>query len=519
MELEKKQFQMKKTGRPVESQFVTDADVNVPDSKDDVRRILLSEGSIRPAEVRVSDHAIRVGGRIHYHMLYETEERETKISSIDGEIPFEETIYVEEDTVSSYVIDQIRMDFQTTMIHSRKLNVKAVIEIRLLPENVQEEEITVDVGGESSVLKKKRDVLLLQLVTSKTDTYRIKEEITIPGTKEAAAEILWCDVTAGKTDTRLGDGELIVEGELSVFCFYESPDGKPDWIETRVPYEGRISCLGVESHMYHFAKTQLCDITSDIRPDDDGEMRCIGIEATLKAEISVYEEETVSFLEDLYSLQGNCKTQTRTVCYEEPVMQNHSKCRVSQQLTLPEIQDDILQICHSGGNVQVERMLMTGEGILVEGVLHISFLYVKANDTMPFDVWQGMVPFFHMIASNDTDESVCYDISTALEQLSVSLLGGDGVEVKAVLAFHGLLRKEITTETIDSFKIEEELPDELEKQPGIVGYVVKEGDSLWSLAKRCHTTMDYIREINQMQEENVKPGQRILIFKENMSIL
>lgn len=519
MELEKKQFQMKKKGKPVESQFVVDADVNVPDSRDDMRRILLSEGTVRPADVRVSDHSIRVDGRICYHMLYETEGKETKISSVDGEIPFEETIYVEEDALSSYVIDQLRMDFQTTMIHSRKLNVKAVIEIKLTPESVQEEEITVDVRDEVAILKKKREIPLLQLVTSKTDTYRIKEEITIPGTKEAAAEILWCDVTAGKTDTRIGDGELIVDGELSVFCFYESPDGQPDWIEARVPYEGRISCMGAESHMYHFTKTQLCDITPDVRPDDDGEMRCVGIEATLKAEIAVYEEETVSFLEDLYSLQGNCKTQMRTVCYEEPVMQNHSKCRVSQQLTLPEIQDDILQICHCSGNVQVERMLMTGEGILVEGVLYISFLYVKANDTMPFDVWQGMVPFFHMIAANDTDKSVCYDISTALEQLSISLLGGDGVEVKAVLAFHGLLRKELTTETIDFLEIEEEQPDELKKQPGIVGYVVKEGDSLWSLAKRWHTTMDYIREINQMNEENIKPGQRILIFKENMSIL
>ena len=57
------------------------------------------------------------------------------------------------------------------------------------------------------------------------------------------------------------------------------------------------------------------------------------------------------------------------------------------------------------------------------------------------------------------------------------------------------------------------------KRPGITGYIVKKGDDLWSLAKRYYTTKEGIMEINEMTSETLKEGQKILIFKENMSIL
>ena len=60
--------------------------------------------------------------------------------------------------------------------------------------------------------------------------------------------------------------------------------------------------------------------------------------------------------------------------------QNHSKCKVTEQLSLPEIKDDILQICHSSARIQIERTEPADNGIQIEGVLHISFLYVKADE-------------------------------------------------------------------------------------------------------------------------------------------
>ena len=61
--------------------------------------------------------------------------------------------------------------------------------------------------------------------------------------------------------------------------------------------------------------------------------------------------------------------------------------------------------------------------------------------------------------------------------------------------------------------------EELEKRPGIIGYIVKKGDDLWSLAKNYNTTVESLMEVNQMENDSLKEGDKILIFKENMSIL
>ena len=56
-------------------------------------------------------------------------------------------------------------------------------------------------------------------------------------------------------------------------------------------------------------------------------------------------------------------------------------------------------------------------------------------------------------------------------------------------------------------------------RPGIVGHIVQEKEDLWELAKQYMTTVEGIMNVNELENENVKIGDKLLIFKENMSIL
>lgn len=519
MELVKKKIHANQIGKKMVDQFLVDDDFNVPDTKNDVQRVIGGEGTVKIEDVRMVESYVRVSGKLHFQILYATEGIEPTLASMEGKIPFEEMVYAEEGADGEFVVENPRVDFTATMIHSRKLNIKAMIELLLIPEKQVDEEVTVDVECDKAIYKKKKERTLLELYTAKRDTYRIKEELTLPGTKETIGTVLWTDIANRKLDTKLGADELQIDGELLVFCFYESPDGKMDWIEQTIPYEGRVECYGADASMYHHLTAALEDANVDIRMDEDGEMRTLGIEATLEMKLAVYQEEEIEILEDVYSLEEHCKLETKEAVFEELLMQNHSKCKVTEQLTLPELKDDILQICYSTGRVQVDHTEVTDEGIQIDGVLHVGFLFVKPNDEVPFDTWQGMVPFSYLVESNEAEQQMQYDISSALEQLSVSLMGGEHVEVKAVLAFHSFLRRTVKTDVITDLKLEKIALEEIERRPGIVGYIVKEGDDLWSLAKRYSTTKEGIMEVNEMTDEMIKQGDRILIFKENMSIL
>lgn len=519
MEVITKQIETNRVERRLTNQFLIDEDFNVPDSKNDVKKIVMSEGRLRIDEVKPVENYLRVQGNVEFQLLYVAEGFEPSFSCIEGKIPFVEMVYVEEGTHQNLEIKSTRVELNSNLIHSRKLRIKAMVELTLEAEKQCVEEIPTDIDGCEGIFKKQEKLDLLKLHTSKKDTYRIKEELTLPGTKETIGIMLWTDIVNRKLDTRLAVDELQLSGELLVFCFYESPDGKLDWVEQAIPYEGRVECYGVDETMFHHVQANLEEIHTDIRVDEDGEMRIIGIEGTLQLCIAVYEEEQVDVLEDLYSLEQNCVLETKDVAYEQLVLQNHSKCKIMERLSIPELKNEILQICHSSGVVRVDRTEVREDGVLIEGALYLSFLFVKANDEMPFDTWQGVVPFSHLMECNETEEELCFHIATTLEQLSITMQGGDEIEVKAILSFHGFFKKNGKRRMISEVKMQPLSVEEIEKRPSIVGYIVKPEDDLWSLAKRYSTSVEAIKELNEVSEGKLKAGDRLLIFKENMSIL
>ncbi len=519
MEYVTKQMQTYKTGNIITDQFYIDDDYNVPDAKNDVKKVILGEGTLTVEDMKVVENYIRVSGKLNFKVLYVTEEGETRLSCLEGRIPFEEMIYLEQEPAGNLFVQSSSADITVTAIHSRKLSIKTLAELSICSEGKQESELTVDIECETLLYKRFESKEFLKVFTTKKDTYRIKEEVSISGTKENIGTLLWTEVTGRKLDTRLEADELRLQGELQLFCFYESLDGKTDWIEQAVPYEGRIECYGAQDHMYHQIYPELTDVNIDVRMDEDGEMRLIGVEATLEVRLTVYEEERLEILADAYSLDQICTPKITEEEMERLLLQNHSKCKVSEQLSLPEIKDDILQICHNSARIQIEHTESTEGGIQIEGVLHLSFLYVKADDEIPFDTWQGMVPFAYLLESNGTADDMRYGLTYAVEQLSVGLLGTDEIEVKAVLAFNSFLKAPVRIRNIKEIEFVPFDMEEIEKRPGITGYIVRDGDILWDLAKKYNTTVEGIMEVNDLESGDIKAGDRLLIFKENMSIL
>jgi hypothetical protein len=519
MELSRKPIHYTQEGKRTFDQFYLDEEYNVPDAKEDVQQVIQGAGTVKIEDIKLVENYIRISGKLYFQILYVTAAGEPQPAVLEGKIPFEEMVYTDGGEMETYFIQNIRVEFTATLVHSRKLNIRAMIEMEIGREKLEDEETTVDVDSTAPVYKKMKNVNLLELNTTKKDTYRIKEEVTLPGTKESIGQLLLTDVSGRKLEIRLGQDEIQLKGELLIFCMYQSEDGKTDWLEQSVPYEGRIECSGAEEGMYYYVHNSLEDTLVDVRMDEDGEMRVLGIEGTLNLRMNIYQEEEMELLEDMYSLEQKCSYETRDAVYEELLVQNYSKCKVSERLSLPELKDDVLQVCHSDGSVQVEHMELTENGIQIEGILHISFLYLKANDEVPFGSWQGIIPFSYLLECPQMKPDVRYNISYHVEQLSVNLAGSEAVEIKAVLAFDTFMRSPVHMQVITDVQLTPISLEEVEKRPGIVGYIVKDGDELWTLAKNYMTSMEGIKEVNNLESDSIKPGDKLLIFKDSMSII
>ena len=519
MELIRKPIHYTQEGKSIFDQFYLDEDYNVPDQKEDVQRVIQGSAELKAEDIRPVENYVKITGKVYFKVLYMTASVDPRPSVLEGKFPFEEMVYAEGDGNETFFLRNVRTEFTATVVNSRKLSLRIMAEMEVGREWIRDEELTEDVERDVPVYRKTQKMNLLRLAISRKDTYRIKEELTLPGTKESIGQLLLTDISVRKLDIRMGQDEILLRGELLVFCMYLSAEEKADWIEQSVPFEGRILCDGVTENMYYHIQHSLEDTLADIRLDEDGEMRVLGIEATLSLRMNIFGEEETEILRDLYSLEQQCIFETKDTVLEELLMQNQSKCKISERLSLPELKDDVLQIIHSQGSIQVESEQHTEEGIRVEGILHLSFLYLRGDDTEPYGNWQGMVPFSWTIEYPDMPEKVSSSLTSHVEQLAVTLAGSEAVEVKAVLSFDVFLRKLTPVEVITNVRMEPFDKEMLSNRPGIVGHIVQNGEDLWSLAKKYMTTIEGIKEINGLNDEKVSSGDKLLIFKENVSIL
>ena len=519
MELIRKPIHYTQEGKSIFDQFYLDEDYNVPDQKEDVQRVIQGSAELKAEDIRPVENYVKITGKVYFKVLYMTASVDPRPSVLEGKFPFEEMVYAEGDGNETFFLRNVRTEFTATVVNSRKLSLRIMAEMEVGREWIRDEELTEDVESDVPVYRKTQKMNLLRLAISRKDTYRIKEELTLPGTKESIGQLLLTDISVRKLDIRMGQDEILLRGELLVFCMYLSAEEKADWIEQSVPFEGRILCDGVTENMYYHIQHSLEDTLADIRLDEDGEMRALGIEATLSLRMNIFGEEETEILRDLYSLEQQCIFETKDTVLEELLMQNQSKCKISERLSLPELKDDVLQIIHSQGSIQVESEQHTEEGIRVEGILHLSFLYLRGDDTEPYGNWQGMVPFSWTIEYPDMPEKVSSSLTSHVEQLAVTLAGSEAVEVKAVLSFDVFLRKLTPVEVITNVRMEPFDKEMLSNRPGIVGHIVQNGEDLWSLAKKYMTTIEGIKEINGLNDEKVSSGDKLLIFKENVSIL
>ena len=76
MEYVTKQMQTYKTGNIITDQFYIDDDYNVPDAKNDVKKVILGEGTLTVEDMKVVENYIRVSGKLNFKVLYVTEEGE-----------------------------------------------------------------------------------------------------------------------------------------------------------------------------------------------------------------------------------------------------------------------------------------------------------------------------------------------------------------------------------------------------------------------------------------------------------
>jgi len=532
MELLKKNIHTERIKSKALLQIPLEADINVSDAKPDVARVIYDCGTIKIDEIKTGMNKIWVKGKLCYQLLYQTDsvsgdktlspdKGDKTLAGMDGDIPFMEEIYLDKLEGTDRVVCRTNLDdMRIHIINSRKLSIQCVISIEPKVEESISEELCIELdntgNAEQKLEYRKKSLDFLETIVKKRDLLRIHEETRLPAGMPDIGAAVWKNAAISSISFQTMDEKLGITGELNVFIVYrEDTSDRINWYETVIPFQGSVECQNSREGMIADVMHEIGHEEITIREDSDGEFRVIGVETTVELEIKLYEKESTSIVADVYGVScevqaGIDSKQFRDLCTELDIEE-----KLTRSIKLEDADPKILQVCHSDARAKLAETTLKDGQLKLNGEIELQVLYASNESGGGLYPVRSTVPFEIVRDIPDMDEKQLeqYSMSIWIPQQAVSIKDSAQFEWRGSINVKMLIYNTKSEDILTELTIEPINADVLEKLPGFAIYYVKPGDSLWQIGKKYYVSVGRIKEMNNLIEDEIKVGDKILIVK------
>ena len=516
-------------------QLTLEDDINVPDSKPDIEHIIKIQGEIHVQETSAETDRAIIRGQLSFSLLYLSDVDFRQIHTMQGQIPFEESINLENANPDLEVHCHYDLeDCRASLINSRKISVRAILSLHCCQEEehilaigtgiVSDDAVQAEMGDPTppaGVEQQLAPMSVNTMTSHQKDLFRIKDETSLPKGKPSCENVLYYELSTQGLATRLVDDGIRITGDLLIFVLYTPEDDERnlEYFETELPFDGIVSCSGCHEDMVADIEIVPGKKSLECRSDEDGEMRIFDVELSLLLDIKFYEEEHFDCLQDAYSTSCDLRLTKSNSHAKQLLLKNQSAVRVSDHIKVDPEKDNILQICNATGTIQIDEQTIVTDGISIEGAVELDILYITEDDLHPLNVLQASIPFQHTIEVRGISPEDDYELQTDISSINVLMLDREELEAKLVLNLCVLVFTECCNDVVTDIEEHEIDMETFQQMPGLVCYVVQTGDTLWDIAKLFRTTTNDIRTINELESDAVTPGDKLILLKQTDGIL
>lgn len=230
---------------------------------------------------------------------------------------------------------------------------------------------------------------------NKKDIARLKEELVLPANKANLYEILWSQIDMENLQGKIGDHVIEIQGTMHVFLLYLGEDDQMpvQYARWEVPVATEMECYECAPGMVGRIGLTLGSQQLEVRPDADGEERVISVDATLDCDIKIYEDQTLSYVDDGYTMRAKLIPEYKIFDFETLIGKNQAIMKTVKNFPIKQEPGKLLQVLTVKGSCSVDDVEVTEQGLKAEGVWMADVLYLSTDDQMPVMSDSYMEPF------------------------------------------------------------------------------------------------------------------------------
>ena len=482
-----------------------EGDVIIPDVKPDILNAINTNGTVCVYKKEIMDGKVRLDGSINLYIMYLPDNDSDCVRSINTSLDFTHIMDIEEARTNMTFEDDILIkSIECRVLNGRKVNIKANMSISVKLYSNESIEIISEIENNPDMQLLNNTFEVNSMLGRGTTKVYAKENISIDNIDEVA-EIMKMNLNISNKDIKISYNKVLAKADLNVKIMYLTEDNRINVAKSQIPIMGFVDIPNV-------SEENICDTRYSIKnvvlKPNNNETHGIYIEAQIELTCSAYEKKEMNIIQDLYSPEKEVKFKQREIKAMTGKENIKDLVQINEQVQIPEI------IGHRLYDVEVNPMI-TSENILndkivYDGNVELKFMF-ESETTAMIDIKTIELPFNLStdVKKIDKQSNLSTNISASTQDFIIGQNGN--IDCRVNLEFEISVSKSRTVNIIEDLNIEEST---IEKNYSMVIYFVKQGDTLWEIAKKFRSTVEDITEVNGIEDANkIKIGQQLFIPK------
>ncbi|WP_058485858.1 DUF3794 and LysM peptidoglycan-binding domain-containing protein [Defluviitalea phaphyphila] len=498
-------------------QVIVEEDIIVPDVKPDIVKVLQLDGKVNLEQVEIFTDRLNYRGEVKVCILYAAEGSDRLVHSMVVSLPLDD--FINMDGIKkemTYTLEHNLEHLDFMLINSRKLTIKALVEIEAKVAEKIENEIIVGVNSSLPIQIQKKSFDFYRTIAANQDKMIIKDELSVPTGKPNIHEILNTDIKLCNKEFKVGNGVISLKGDLNIKTLYAGSmtENQMDYMEHQIPFNGTIECPGAKEGMFCNIDIKMINEYIQVRPDLDGEERILDVEVVLLVNAKAISMEEVQIIDDAYCPGKNIKLEKKKLLYKKILNKNRENILLNENISLDSDALDIDYIYNVKVKPNIEEIKLMENKIFLEGVFEIELVYITQDNEEPICNYETIIPFNQSLEAEKSNIDKKVEIQFDIDDILCNLISKKDVEIKIILGIDFEIIDEQETDIITDMTEEDIDPNTFINMPSLIIYMVQDGDTLWKIAKKYNSTIEELVSINDIEDpDNIYPGQKLLIIK------
>jgi nucleoid-associated protein YgaU len=470
---------------------------------------------IKDCEV-LSDKVL-VNGQVLINILYEADMEGKPMHSMDISANLSQAIEMPGAKAKmKEFANAVVQHVECSIINSRKLNMRVIMDIGCRVEELFDLELASDVRGLSDIQILREPCKMKQVVSYNKDQYNINEQLVVLPEKPAVHKILKTDFRAMLKEDKITDGKVELSGVLGINVLYVAlnEESSIDFLEFEVPFNQYIEVPAADRSMDCVTEVNPGQFYIEAVENEVGEKKLLTVEAVINVNTKVYKDAEEEAVADAYSPSNVIEVGKEMVKMNEFVGKGRSNTVVKESISIRHGDPEIENVCYVNAIPVINETKILDDKVMIEGVLEADAIYMSSFSGEPTCSLREQIPFRHFVDIPGLKLGMQCITKCNVESLTFSPMNSQMIEMRVVICVSADAYKQTDKKLVNRVEEVDGIAIDQSRIPAVTIYLVQKGDTLWSIAKRYNTTVDALVKLNNIENPSrVATGMQVMILK------